>query len=81
MRALKYFEEIDYADLTGKTSPVLAIQTNLLNKISHPSTIVCLITTNVNKNSEILRVHCSTKILRCISFLSWYLKRSDFIFR
>lgn len=41
----------------GKTRPVLAIQTNLLNKIPHPSTIVCPITTNVKKDSEILRVH------------------------
>ena len=36
---------------------MLAIQTNLLNKIPHPSTIICPITTNVNKDSEILRVH------------------------
>lgn len=42
---------------TGKTSPVLVIQTNLLNKIPHPSTVVCPITTNVKKDSEILRVH------------------------
>jgi mRNA interferase MazF len=41
----------------GKTRPVLVIQTNLLNKIPHPSTIVCPITTNVKKGSEILRVH------------------------
>jgi len=41
----------------GKTRPVLVIQTNLLNKIPHPSTIVCPITTNVKKDSEILRVH------------------------
>jgi len=41
----------------GKTRPVLAVQTNLLNKISHPSTIVCPITMNVKKDSEILRVH------------------------
>ena len=41
----------------GKTRPVLAIQTNLLNKIPHPSTIVCPITTNVIRDSEILRVH------------------------
>lgn len=40
-----------------KTRPVLVIQTNLLNKIPHPSTIVCPITTNVKKDSEILRVH------------------------
>ena len=42
---------------SGKTRPVLVIQTNLLNKIPHPSTIVCPITTNVQKDSEILRVH------------------------
>lgn len=41
----------------GKTRPVVAIQTNLLNKIPHPSTIVCPITTNVKKDAEILRVH------------------------
>jgi mRNA interferase MazF len=41
----------------GKTRPVLAVQTNLLNKIPHPSTLVCPITTNVKKESEILRVH------------------------
>jgi mRNA interferase MazF len=41
----------------GKTRPVLAIQTNLLNKIPHPSTIVCPITTKVSKDTEILRVH------------------------
>ena len=41
----------------GKTRPVLVIQTNLLNKVPHPSTIVCPITTNVKKDTEILRVH------------------------
>lgn len=41
----------------GKTRPVLVIQTNLLNKIPHPSTIICPITTKVKKDSEILRVH------------------------
>ena len=41
----------------GKTRPVLVVQTNLLNKIPHPSTIVCPITTNVNKDAHILRVH------------------------
>ena len=40
-----------------KTRPVVVIQTNLLNKIPHPSTIVCPITTNVKKDAEILRVH------------------------
>jgi mRNA interferase MazF len=41
----------------GKTRPVLVVQTNLLNKTKHPSTIICPITTNVKKGSEILRVH------------------------
>jgi len=41
----------------GKTRPVLVVQTNLLNKIPHPSTIICPITTNVEKNAELLRVH------------------------
>jgi mRNA interferase MazF len=60
---LKRFE-IWIADLNaqigtepGKTRPVLVVQTNLLNKIPHPSTIVCPITTNIQKESEILRVH------------------------
>ena len=43
------------SDLVKKDS--LAVQTNLLNKIPHPSTIICPITTNVKKDSEILRVH------------------------
>ena len=42
---------------SGKTRPVLIIQTDLLNKIPHPSTIICLITTNVEKDADILRVH------------------------
>ncbi|MFA6403582.1 MAG: type II toxin-antitoxin system PemK/MazF family toxin [Salinivirgaceae bacterium] len=61
--SIKQFE-IWIADLnpqigteTGKTKPVLVIQTDFLNKIPHPSTIICPITTNVKKDSEILRVH------------------------
>ena len=41
----------------GKTRPVLVVQTNFLNKVSHPSTIICPITTNVQNESDILRVH------------------------
>lgn len=41
---------------TGKVRPVLIVQTNLLNN-EHPSSVVCPITTNVEKGSEILRVH------------------------
>ena len=41
----------------GKTRPVLIVQTDLLNKIPHPSTIICPITTNIKKESDILRIH------------------------
>ena len=41
----------------GKTRPVLIVQTDLLNKVQHPSTIVCPITTNVQNDSDILRAH------------------------
>ena len=41
---------------TGKVRPVIIVQTNLLNN-EHPSTVVCPITTKVQKDSEILRVH------------------------
>jgi mRNA interferase MazF len=61
--SIKQFE-IWIADLNpkivtepGKTRPVLVIQTNLLNKIPHPSTIICPITTNIEKEADILRVH------------------------
>lgn len=40
----------------GKTRPVVIIQTNLLND-SHLSTVICPITTNVQPEMEILRVH------------------------
>ena len=40
-----------------KTRPVLVVQTNLLNNIAHPSTIICPMTTNIQKDSNILRVH------------------------
>ncbi len=42
---------------SGKTRPVVVIQTNLLNKIPHPSTIICPITTHVVADADILRVH------------------------
>ena len=42
---------------SGKTRPVLIIQTNLLNQVPHPSTIICPITTHVKTKAEVLRVH------------------------
>lgn len=56
--------EIWIADLSpqvgtepGKTRPVLIVQTNLLNNIKHPSTVVCPLTTNVQIDADILRIH------------------------
>jgi mRNA interferase MazF len=40
----------------GKVRPVIIVQTDLLNK-HHSSSIFCPITTNIQKESEILRVH------------------------
>lgn len=40
----------------GKTRPVVIIQTDLLND-SHLSTVICPVTTNVQTEIELLRVH------------------------
>lgn len=60
--SIKQFE-IWLADLNpqmgsepGKTRPVLVIQSNLLNNVSHPSTIICPITSNIQIGSDILRI-------------------------
>lgn len=45
-----------YGTETGKTRPVVIVQTDLLNKY-HPSTIICPITNNVKHEAEILRIH------------------------
>jgi mRNA interferase MazF len=50
----------------GKTRPVVIIQTDLLNDM-HLSTIVCPITTNVQPESEILRIHLTKKQLQKLS--------------
>ena len=41
---------------TGKIRPVLVVQTNLLNKIPHLSTLICPLTTKVTNGVTILRV-------------------------
>ncbi len=43
----------------GKIRPVTVIQTNLLNN-THPSTIICPMTTKVVRQARILRVHVSS---------------------
>ena len=56
--------EIWVADLSpqigtepGKVRPVVVIQTDLLNNIPHPSTIICPVTTKIESRSQILRIH------------------------
>lgn len=44
----------------GKIRPVVVIQTDLLNN-THPSTIICPLTTKVMPQAELLRVHVSKK--------------------
>ena len=46
---------------SGKKKPVLIVQTDLLNHISHPSTIVCPLTTNTSSEVDILRVQLSAQ--------------------
>ena len=41
----------------GKRRPVVVVQTNLLNRVGHPSTLICPITSNLQPKSEVLRVH------------------------
>ena len=41
---------------SGKTRPVLIVQTDVLNNI-HPSTLICPITSSLKLESHILRVH------------------------
>ncbi len=41
---------------SGKIRPVVIVQTDLLNE-THLSTLVCPVTTNVQKEIELLRVH------------------------
>ncbi len=46
----------------GKTRPVVIIQTDLLNKANHSSTLVCPVTTNIKKEATILRVHIDKNV-------------------
>ncbi len=43
----------------GKIRPVVVVQTNLLNS-THPSTIVCPLTSQVEPRTRVLRVHLAT---------------------
>ena len=50
----------------GKTQPVVIVQTDLLND-AHLSTIICPITTNVQPQIELLRVHLNKNQLDQLS--------------
>lgn len=41
---------------SGKTRPVVVLQTDALNKV-HPSTLICPITSKVHPDSKLLRAH------------------------
>lgn len=41
----------------GKTRPVVVVQSDILNAAGHPSTMICPLTTNVQPEATILRVH------------------------
>jgi len=50
----------------GKTRPVIVVQTNLMNAV-HPSTLICPITSQINLEATILRVHLNKGILDQLS--------------
>lgn len=41
----------------GNTRRVLIVQTNLLNTLSHPSTLICPLTTQFRTEAKLLRIH------------------------
>lgn len=45
----------------GKIRPVVIIQTNLLNQVDHPSTLVCPLTTQLTPKKNILRVRITQR--------------------
>jgi len=62
MMSCKQFE-VWLADLnpqagteSGKIRPVLVVQTDLLNKVPHLSTLICPLTTHTTDDAKILRV-------------------------
>lgn len=45
----------------GKIRPAVVIQTNLLNQLDHPSTLICPITSQLSAEENILRVRLDGK--------------------
>ena len=42
--------------MKSEVRPVVIIQTNFLNEINHPSTIICPVTTKINNKTDISRI-------------------------
>ncbi len=42
---------------SGKTRPVVIVQSDLLNAVGHPSTVICPLTSKVQSDIELLRVY------------------------
>ena len=42
---------------SGKTRPVVIVQSDLLNSVDHPSTIICPLTSKLQVEAELLRVY------------------------
>jgi mRNA interferase MazF len=45
----------------GKIRPVVVVQSDLLNRENHTTTIVCPVTSRINLNLTIIRVHLGIK--------------------
>lgn len=50
----------------GKVRPVLILQTNLLNDISHSSTIICPLSTNLIDGLEFLRIRVKAEDVKLL---------------
>ena len=50
-------------NIPGKIRPVVIVQTNLLNKVNHPTTIICPLTSDMAKESKILRINIHANTL------------------
>lgn len=57
--------------MPGKTRPAIVIQTNSLNRIAHPSTLVIPITSKAFENTSILRLKIEPSIQNGLKKVSY----------
>ncbi len=50
----------NFGEETGKTRPVLIVQSNILNDVGYRSTIICPFTTGTRKKITVLRINVGT---------------------